>query len=108
MTTSTDRISSKVPRDREGEIEIEVVTAPAVVPAGRPAKIHVILRPTEAADWNDEAGPIRVWMNAPDGWPVDSGMPETGGTGASSREVRVLEFFSDGTIRHEKIVNTSH
>ena len=55
-------------RDEEGLIRAEVTVVPARVRPGRAVRIHVVLRPdaNHKAHWNNEAEPLRLWIDLPD------------------------------------------
>jgi hypothetical protein len=61
----------RISRDFSGLIEIETTIVPKRVEAGRSARIHIVLRPTNLACWNNEVEPTRVWIEPPNGWNVD-------------------------------------
>ena len=44
---------------------------PAVVAAGQAVRAHLVFRPGERdGHWNNESGPMTVWLDPPDGWRV--------------------------------------
>jgi len=69
--------------------------APARIKPGQAVRVHVVLRPDpkQQAHWNNEAEPLRLWVNPPAGWQVSErllvapAMRE-----AVSVEERALEF----------------
>ncbi len=85
----------KIHRDTKGLIDTEVTVVPARVRPGQPARVHVDFRPNDKrkAHWNNEGEPLRLWIEAPEGWQVShrllaaaqGGRPET-------NEVRRLDF----------------
>jgi hypothetical protein len=62
----------KVHRDKDGLIQAEVAVAPARVRPGQAARVHVVFRldPKKQAHWNNEADPLRLWIDPPAGWRV--------------------------------------
>lgn len=113
FTTSSDPAQSPDPegrirRDEKGLIHIESTVVPALVKAGETARVHLTLRPNNElkAHWNNEVEPLRVWIDAPDGWQLERRLlttplppqPET-------QEVRRVEFelqvppSAEGTAR---------
>ena len=59
------------------------------------ARVHVELRPAPGAEahWNNEVEPMKVWIDAPEGWQVDQSLREWPAVEAEiSDEVRRLEF----------------
>src|SRR5262249_27931727 len=78
----------KIARDR-GSVVAEVVAIPASVRPGQSARVHLTFRLSKNSEdhWNNEAGPLRVWTDPPDGFAVserlvEAEMPES----ASSSE----------------------
>ena len=77
----------RIQRDTKGLILTEVTVVPPRVRPGESARVHVSLRPNPArkAHWNNEAEPLRLWVEAPSGWELErrlltapqGGMPET-------------------------------
>jgi hypothetical protein len=70
-------------------------TAGGTENGGPPARVHVGLQPNVARDahWNNEAEPLRVWVDVPDGWQVDHQLLEhTNPPLDVSSETRRLDF----------------
>jgi tetratricopeptide (TPR) repeat protein len=85
----------KVHRDTEGLIRAEVTVAPARVRPGRAVRVHVVLRPdpTKQAHWNNEAEPLRLWVDPPAGWQVSERLLRAPAVReAVSGEERALDF----------------
>jgi hypothetical protein len=63
---------SKINRDAGGLIVAEVTVVPGQVAPGKSARIHLVLRPNPRlkAHWNNEAEPLRLWVESPKGWQV--------------------------------------
>jgi hypothetical protein len=59
-----------IPGDDAGLVRVEAAAVPTRVAAGSPVRIHVVLQParTNTAHWDSEAGPARLWIEAPEGW----------------------------------------
>ncbi|MFV1966162.1 MAG: hypothetical protein ACC628_12125, partial [Pirellulaceae bacterium] len=60
----------RITRDMERLVEATAVVVPGRVVAGESARVHVTYRLRDRAHWNNEAEPLRVWVNAPNGWSV--------------------------------------
>ncbi len=62
--------NGRVARDTDGLILIETAVVPPHVGPGGSARVHVTLRPNEKleAHWNNEAEPVRLWVDPPPGW----------------------------------------
>ena len=60
----------KILRDKDGLIQAEVTLVPPRVRPGKALRIHVVLRPDakQKVHWNNEAEPLRLWIDLPDGW----------------------------------------
>ena len=61
---------SRIHRDRDKLIQVETAVVPPTKATGSTARVHVELRPNTGlkAHWNNEAGPLVLWVNAPPGW----------------------------------------
>ncbi|UCC97377.1 MAG: hypothetical protein JSW66_16220 [Phycisphaerales bacterium] len=82
-------------RDTQSLILTEVTVVPPQVKLGEIARVHVTLRPNEQrkAHWNNEAEPLRLWIDAPAGWKVQPQLlaaPQ--GREPETSEPRRLEF----------------
>jgi tetratricopeptide (TPR) repeat protein len=62
----------RILRDHQPLISIEVTTIPPHVKPGGTIRVHVTLRPEEKrkAHWNNEAEPLKLWIDPPPGWKV--------------------------------------
>lgn len=82
-------------RDNQGLILAEVTVVPPRIKPGEVARVHVMLRPNEQrkAHWNNEAEPLRLWIEQEDGWQVQPQLlvaPQ--GREPETSEPRRLEF----------------
>lgn len=66
-TTNPDP-DGKITRDESKFVGISGVAVPTAVKPGSTMRFHIELRPNKAAHWNNEADPVQVWVNQPDGW----------------------------------------
>jgi tetratricopeptide (TPR) repeat protein len=85
----------KIHRDTDGLGRAEVTAAPARVRPGQAVRVHVAFRldPDKQAHWNNEAEPLRLWVDAPKGWGVsDQLLLAPAVAEAVSAEERELEF----------------
>jgi hypothetical protein len=85
----------KVHRDREGRARAEVTVVPTRIRPGETARIHIVLRldGNQRAHWNNEADPLRLWIDPPGGWQVaERLLTARAEPTAVSGEVRSLEF----------------
>lgn len=85
----------KVTRVEKDAVRASAVVVPAGVKAGQTVRVHLklTLDPKTKLHWNNEAEPLRVWLDPPDGWAVSerliaAGVPLT----AVSEEDRTVEF----------------
>jgi hypothetical protein len=85
----------KITRDKDGLVVAEVTVAPAKIRAGQSGQVHVALRldPKQQAHWNNEAEPLRLWIEPPAGWTASAklltvALPRE----AVSTEERVVNF----------------
>lgn len=84
-----------IPRDEQGFIKAEVTVIPPRIPPGGGVRIHIVFRPDDALDvhWNNEAEPLRVWLDLPEGWRSDGRLraaPQP--REPESREIRMFDF----------------
>lgn len=97
----------KIERDK-GSVVCEAVPVPASVKPGQSARIHLTFRlaPKTTDHWNNEAEPLRVWIDPPDGVAVsersiETEKPKT----ATTTEARTVGFEvqipkdASGTVR---------
>jgi hypothetical protein len=63
----------RVHPDTAGLVLAEVTVVPPRVKPGQSARVHVSLRLNTArkAHWNNEAEPLRLWVEAPPGWQLE-------------------------------------
>ncbi len=84
----------RIERDRTMVI-IETATVPAAVTPQGSARIHMTFRVNRAEDmhWNNETGPMEIWISPPKGWQVNPQLirPKLPST-AQTTEVRFAEF----------------
>ena len=86
---------AQITLDAKQLITARVVTVPSKARAGRTVRVHVTMTPsvTQKAHWNNEAEPLRLWVDPPKGWQASRRLisvkqpkkPE-------SKESRLLDF----------------
>lgn len=89
----------RIHRDDTRLISTEITVIPSVVRPGETARVHISFRPRSGstAHWNNEAGPLRLWMNPPPDWEISERsvsskmplMPESVETRTVDFELRV-------------------
>ncbi len=64
----------RVLRDEGEFVEFVVVSVPAAVEPGGVVRVHLMSEPISEteAHWNNEAEPMILWVDPPEGWEVDS------------------------------------
>jgi hypothetical protein len=85
----------KVRRDKDRLIRAEVSVVPGRVRPNQSVRVHVVLRldPKKQAHWNNEAEPLRLWVDPPEGWQVSERLLQLSAVReAVSEEDRELEF----------------
>jgi tetratricopeptide (TPR) repeat protein len=85
----------KIHRDKDGLVRAEVTVAPARMRPGQAVRVHVVLRlePKKQAHWNNEAEPLRLWVDPPRGGHVsDRLLQALAVREAVSAEERALDF----------------
>jgi tetratricopeptide (TPR) repeat protein len=85
----------KIYRDEKDLILSEVTVVPPQVKPDETVRVHVTLRPNSRlkAHWNNEAEPLKLWIDEPDGWKVEPQLltaPQ--GDRPETSEPRHLEF----------------
>jgi tetratricopeptide (TPR) repeat protein len=65
---------ARINTDKNGLVEISSVTVPARVKPGQTTRIHLTLRTSGKAHWNNEAEPVQVWIDQPDGWQLQKNL----------------------------------
>ena len=76
----------------QGLIGVEGVLVPTTA-AGDAWRLHLVFSPQGDGHWNNEAEPMRVWLDVPDGWSADQRMVTIDNANeAASAEVRTAEF----------------
>jgi tetratricopeptide (TPR) repeat protein len=85
----------KIHRDKVGLVRAEVTVAPSRVRLGQAARVHVVFRlePKKQTHWNNEAEPLRLWVDPPqDGHVSDRLLQAPAVREAVSTEERALDF----------------
>ncbi|MEM7474828.1 MAG: hypothetical protein AAF483_07535 [Planctomycetota bacterium] len=83
----------KINRDLESWIECEATVVPGSIRAGQAVRVHLQWTPQEMAHWNNEAEPVQIWIDLPEGWTAAKQLHElTQPAAAESTETRRLEF----------------
>jgi len=83
----------KINRDAKSLVRCAASVVPARVRAGGTGRLHLILKPSGGAHWNNEAEPTVVWIEAPEGWRLTKRLLKTGlPRKAESTEQRHLEL----------------
>lgn len=86
----------RIQRDTNSMILAEITLVPSVVRPGGSTRVHVAMSPNVALQthWNNEAEPLHVWVDAPEGWQVNQRShqvaPET--NQSTSLEIRRVDF----------------
>jgi hypothetical protein len=87
--------NGKIFRAKKGLILAEVTVVPGRVRPGKSARVHLVLRPDakQKVHWNNEADPLRLWIESPKGWQVsDRLLSAAAPKKAVSDEPRTLTF----------------
>jgi len=65
--------AGRVRRDTERLISVDTAVVPSAIGPDGVTRAHLLLVPNAAhqAHWNNEAEPLRVWLDPPAGWRVD-------------------------------------
>ena len=85
----------RINRDKRPLIDVEVAVVPSRIKPGESVRAHVTLRPNQArqAHWNNENEPLKLWVEAPDGWQTDRPLRTAPlGDEPETTETRSIEF----------------
>jgi tetratricopeptide (TPR) repeat protein len=87
--------NGRIARDTQNLILAEVTVVPPQIKPGQSLRVHVTLRPNKQrkAHWNNEAEPLKLWVEPPAGWQVKPQLltaPQ--GAKPETSEPRHLEF----------------
>ncbi|MFT5522967.1 MAG: tetratricopeptide (TPR) repeat protein [Pirellulaceae bacterium] len=83
----------RITRDLSSMIEVESVVVPFSLQPGGAGRVHVSFQPRTNVHWNNEAEPLRIWLEAPKGWNLQQRLLHADGSkSAESDERRSIEF----------------
>jgi len=95
IATSPDP-NGEIHRDREQLVRSEVTTVPSRLRPGSSTRVHIAMTPNAdlKTHWNNEADPLQVWVDSPDGWQVSkqSHVVEPPPKQTTSTEIRRIDF----------------
>lgn len=82
-------------RDEESLVQAEITIVPQNIKPAQTARVHITFRPNQKlhAHWNNEAQPLKLWIDPPQGWKTNSRLltaPQ--GKKPETSEPRTLEF----------------
>ena len=82
----------RIDRDRTPLVRVTSTFVPAQVSRGQAVRLHLEFAPTGEAQWNNEAGPLVVWLDLPESWGIDTPLLRSSQpVAAESAETRRLE-----------------
>jgi tetratricopeptide (TPR) repeat protein len=85
--------NGRIVQDLEKLVEASVTVVPGTIAQGEAVRIHLELRPRRTAHWNNEAEPLTVWIDVPEGWTAEKSLLQASQPDEpESREVRSLDF----------------
>jgi len=85
----------RITRDAKLLVTVEPTVVPATIKPGQSVHVHMAFRPDQGAPvhWENQAGPLSVWVNQPPGWTVDRRLIQVNNEkAAQSAEVRLVDF----------------
>lgn len=85
----------RILRDRQHLILTEVTVIPPRIKPGGTVRVHITLRPNEKlkAYWNNEAEPLKLWVDPPPGWKAEPQLlTASQGDKPETSEPRHIEF----------------
>lgn len=88
-------IRGRIQRDNGEFVSVEAVAVPPYTHPGEPVRVHLTFRLNRStkAHWNNEVGPLVVWVNAPAGWtPGPRAIAVPNARTPVSQEDRLVEF----------------
>ncbi|MEL6407855.1 MAG: hypothetical protein AAFR81_26035 [Chloroflexota bacterium] len=84
---------NRIYQDEQGLIDADIVVVPPQIVAGESARVHITLRPTDDAHWNNEVDDTLLWIDSDTAWTIDQPYQTVpNGDGATSEEARHFEF----------------
>lgn len=99
--------SGRIRRDDEKLVRASAVVVPGTIRKGEAVRVHLKLQLGGHAHWNNQAEPLTVWIDVPEGWRAESLLLQAAQPDQpESDEVRTLDFelhsprtATSGTIR---------
>jgi len=85
----------RILRDEQRLVLTEVTVIPPLVKPGRTVRVHITLRPDKKrkAYWNNEAEPLKLWIDPPPGWKAQPQfLTAPQGNQPETSEPRYIEF----------------
>jgi hypothetical protein len=85
----------KIHRDKDILIQAETTVVPGQVSPGKSARVHIVLHPDakQPIHWNNEAEPLRLWVEPPKDWQVSDRLLQVPAPAqAVTTEARTLTF----------------
>ncbi len=85
----------RIIRDTKPFVTVEPTVVPSTIKPGQTVHVHMVFRLDQAArvHWENQAGPLSVWVNLPPGWTVDRRLIQVSNEkAAQSAEVRLVDF----------------
>ncbi len=82
----------RIDRDRKPLVRVTPTFVPAQVSPGQAVRLHLEFAPIGGAQWNNEAGPMVVWLDLPESWGIETPLLRSSQpSAAESAETRRLE-----------------
>ena len=84
---------NRIYQDNEGLVNVDVVVVPPQIVAGESVRVHITMRPSPSAHWNNEVDDTVLWIDTPEQWHVSQQyLTVRNGEGETSDEARHFEF----------------
>lgn len=85
--------NGRIWRDRGEFVEATAIGVPGTIAKGEAVRVHLQFSVTRTAHWNNEAEPLKVWIELPEGWTAKSPLlTATQPDEPESRETRRIDF----------------
>ena len=84
---------NRIYQDAEGLIDVDIVLVPPQIVAGESARVHITMRPSNTAHWNNEVDETVLWVDKGEAWQLSQQyLSVPNAPDDTSNETRHFEF----------------
>ncbi len=85
--------AGRIALDRNPFIHATATVVPGAISKGEALRVHLQFLPVQAAHWNNEAEPLTVWIDIPEGWQAETPLLKASQPAEpESSETRTVDF----------------